>query len=395
MTALPPRLFLSPPSVGARERELVMEAFDSGYVAPAGPMIGRFERDFAHYVGLKHTVAVSSGTAAIHLALRILNVGPGDAVIASSLTFIGSVAPAIYQGATPIFVDSEPVSWCMDPVLLNVAFDKARDLGLKVKAVIPTDLYGQVCDVDAIAEICQARGAALVLDSAEAVGALYKGRHAGVGGLVAAFSFNGNKVLTTSGGGMLASDDKALIDRAHYLGTAARQATAHYEHTEVGYNYRMSNICAAIGVAQLESVEEKVARRRAIFDRYVERLGEIPGISFAPEAPDRRHTRWLTVALFHPERFGAEPEAVRMALEAANIESAPMWKPMHLQPIFRSSLCIGGEVAEKLFARGLCLPSGPDMSDADIDRVCAIVESVAQIGDVAVKPRLSATRRGW
>jgi dTDP-4-amino-4,6-dideoxygalactose transaminase len=367
-----PRLFLSPPSTGGRERELVMEAMDSGYVAPAGPMLERFEREFAAYVGQPYAVAVSSGTAALHLALRILGVGPGDAVITPSLTFIGGVAPIAYQGATPIFVDCEPVCWGLDPALLDEAFDRAKALGLKAKAVIAVDLYGQACEEDAIREICERRGAALLMDSAEAVGALYKGHHAGQGGMAAAFSFNGNKILTTSGGGMLVSTDKALIDKARYLSTAARQPAAHYEHTEVGFNYRLSNISAAIGVAQLEGIEDRVARRRAIFDSYRRRLGAL--LDFAPEGPDRRHTRWLTVALL--PSGGPAPEELRLALEAQNIESRPLWKPMHLQPVFRDAAMIGGVVSEELFARGICLPSGPAMSEADIDRVCAVIEDV-------------------
>ncbi len=378
MTQMPRRLFMSPPSTGARERELVTEAFDSGYVAPAGPMITRFEEEFAAYVGMKHAVAVASGTAAIHLGLRILDAGPGDAVIASSLTFMGSIAPIIYQGATPILVDCDLASWCLDPTLLDDAFGMAERLGLRVAAVLPTDLYGQACDVDAIAAVCTTHSTPLLLDAAESVGAHYKGRHAGRGGVAAAFSFNGNKILTTSGGGMLVSDDAALISRAQYLSTAARQAAAHYEHTEVGYNYRMSNICAAIGVAQLESIEEKVARRRAIFDAYSSRLGKLPGLSFAPEVPERRHTRWLSVVLIDADAFGVGPEALRLALEAQNIESRPLWKPMHMQPVFAGSPRIGGAVAEQLFARGLCLPSGPDMTAEDIDRVCSAVEGVAK-----------------
>lgn len=365
-----PRIFLSPPATGERERELVMEAMDSGYVAPAGPMLERFEREFAAYVGQPYAVAVSSGTAALHLALRILGVGPGDAVITPSLTFIGGVAPITYQGATPIFVDCDPVVWGLDPALLDEAFDRAEALGLKAKAVIAVDLYGQACEEDAIRQICERRGAVLLMDSAEAVGALYKGRHAGQGGLAAAFSFNGNKILTTSGGGMLVSTDKDLIDQARYLSTAARQPAAHYEHTEVGFNYRLSNISAAIGVAQLEGIEDRVARRRAIFDSYRRRLG--PLLDFAPEGPERRHTRWLSVALLPDD--GPAPEDLRLALEAQNIESRPLWKPMHLQPVFRDAAMVGGVVSEDLFARGICLPSGPAMSEADIDRVCAVIE---------------------
>ena len=367
-----PRIFLSPPQSGARERELVLEAMDSGYVAPAGPMLERFEQAFADYIGQPYAVAVSSGTAALHLALRMLDLGPGDAVISPTLTFIGGVAPIAYQGATPIFVDCEAVCWGLDPALLDEAFDRAEALGLKARAVIAVDLYGQVCEVEATREVCERRGAVLLLDSAEAVGALCKGRHAGQGGMAAAFSFNGNKIMTTSGGGMLVSTDAALIERARYLSTAARQPAAHYEHTEVGFNYRLSNISAAIGLAQLETIEDRVAGRRALFETYRRRLEGVGGITFAPEGPDRRHTRWLTVVLLPPG--GPEPEAVRLALEAENIESRPLWKPMHLQPAFRDAPMVGGAVSEDLFARGLCLPSAPSLTAAEIDRICRIVE---------------------
>lgn len=371
------RLFLSAPDVGQRERDLVMEAFDSNYVAPLGPMLERFEREFADYVGARHALAVSSGTAALHLALRMLGVGPGDAVIAPSLTFIGGVAPIAYQGATPVFVDADPVSWNLDTTLLDRAFDSAEAAGLKVKAVMPTDLYGQACDADAISAVCRQRGVSLIQDCAEGVGALYQGRPVGVLADCAGWSFNGNKIMTTSGGGMLTSDDGDLIARARYLSTAARQPAPYYEHTEVGFNYRLSNISAAIGLGQLESIEAKVARRRAIFARYVEQLADVPGLRFAPEAPDRRHTRWLTVALLDPE-FGATPEETRQTLERDDIETRPLWKPMHLQPVFATAPRVGGRVSEDLFARGLCLPSGSAMSDADVDRVCQALRAVAR-----------------
>jgi dTDP-4-amino-4,6-dideoxygalactose transaminase len=333
-------------------------------------MLEAFERAFAEYVGLPHAVAVSSGTAALHLALRILGVGRGDAVIAPTLTFMGGVAAIDYQGARPVFVDCAPLDWGLDASLLDEAFDLAERSGAPVKAVVPTDLYGQACDIDTIRAVADARGAPVLLDSAEGVGALYRGRHAGHGAVAAAYSFNGNKILTTSGGGMLCSEDKALIDRARYLSTAARQPQPHYEHTEVGYNYRLSNLSAAVGLAQLETIEERVAARRAVFEGYRERLRDVPGFDFAPEAPERRHTRWLTVALIDAAEFGLTPEQLRLALEEENIEARPLWKPMHLQPVFRNALKVGGERAEALFAQGLCLPSGTGMTSADLDRVC-------------------------
>lgn len=369
------RIFLSTPDVGARERQLVAEAFDSGYIAPAGPMIDRFEREFAAYIGVAHAVAVSSGTAALHLALRLLDTRPGDIVIAPTLTFIGGIAPIMYEGAEVLLVDCDPVSWCLDPHRLEEAFDWAAKEGRRVAAVMPTDLYGQACDFDELRRICDAHETPLVMDSAEAVGSLYKGRHAGAGALMASFSFNGNKIITTSGGGMLTSDDKALADRARYLATAARQPAAHYEHTEVGYNYRLSSLSAAVGVAQLESIEAKVARRRAIFERYQANLGDLPHVSFAPEASDRRHTRWLTVMRLEVAACGTTPEVIRLALETKDIETRPVWKPMHLQPLFRGAPRVGGEIAEGIFESGLCLPSGSSLSDGQIDQVSEEIRS--------------------
>lgn len=366
----PSRIPLSAPDLGQAERDLLIETFDAGWVSSVGPVVERFEQAFAKAVGLAHATAVSSGTAALHLALAMLDLKPGDAVIAPTLTFIGGVSPIVQTGATPIFVDADPVSWNLDPALLDEAFEVAAERGLNVRAIVPADLYGQCCDIDAIRAIADVRGAPVILDSAEAVGATRDGRPAGHGASAAAYSFNGNKIVTTGGGGMLASDDRALIERARYLATAARLPAVHYEHAEAGFNYRLGSLAAAVGLAQLGSLEAKVARRQAIFDRYVERLGDLPGLSFAPEAPGCRHTRWLSVILLDPATARCAPEALRLALEARNIESRPIWKPMHLQPVFARSCVVGGGVAETLFATGLCLPSGSALTDVEIDRVC-------------------------
>ena len=368
------RIFLSPPHAIGREQALVAEVFASNYLAPAGPMLEAFEKAFCDYVGLPHAVALSSGTAALQLALRILDVGPGDAVIVPTLTFIGGVAPVVYQGAQPIFVDCDEESWNLDPSLLTQAFALAEARGLKVAAVMPTDLYGQCAAIDDIRALCDPRGVPVVLDSAEGMGAFYKGRHAGNGARMAAYSFNGNKIMTTSGGGMLASEDKAVIDRARYLATAARQPVAHYEHTEIGFNYRLGSLSAALGLGQLETLDEKVRTKRAIFAEYQSRLGVLPGLSFAPEAPERLHTRWLTVMQIDREAFGAGPSDIIAALEAENIESRPVWKPMHLQPVFQTAGRVGGGVAERLFERGVCLPSGTAMTSSDLDRVVKSIE---------------------
>lgn len=371
------RLFLSPPHMSGKELRYIEEAFDSNYVAPVGPMIDAFERDFSAYTGLPYCVALSSGTAAIHLALRYLGVGSGDTVFASDLTFIGSIAPILYQNATPTFIDADKDSWCMDPNLLEEALKRAASNNQLPKVVLPTDLYGQSCDIDAIRSLCDRYEIPLVIDAAESVGTHYKGKHAGNGTRCAAFSFNGNKIITSSGGGMLASDDKALIDHARFLSQQARDPAPHYEHTTYGYNYRMSNIVAAIGRAQLEVIEERVARRRAIATRYEAALTKLPGLRFMPEMAYGRHTRWLSVILIDPQTFGRSREDIRLALEKENIESRPVWKPMHLQPLFKETPVIGGKVSAHFFEDGLCLPSGSSMSDAEVDEVIAHLQHLA------------------
>ena len=392
------RIFLSPPHMGGEEMRFVQEAFESNYIAPLGPQVDAFEREFAEYVGIKHCVALSSGTAAMHLALRILGVGQGDEVIASTLTFIGSVTPVIFQGASLVFVDCDCTSWNMDPGLLKKALEDCKRRGKMPKAVIPTDLYGQCVDYERIFEICEEYGVPVVADAAEAIGAKYltqrrKGAkinnswvHAGVGAKATVFSFNGNKIITTSGGGMLASDDKEFIDYARKLSQQARDPFPHYEHTEIGYNYRMSNILAAIGRGQLRVLDERVKKKREIFDYYQKALGNLPGIEFMHEAEYGRCNRWLTVILITPEEFGADREAVRLALETENIEARPVWKPMHMQPVFNPQIAsrkgakahngknykarvVGGSMAEDLFKRGLCLPSGTAMTNSDLDRI--------------------------
>lgn len=360
--------------MGGTELDFVHQAFESNFIAPIGPQLAEFERRFAELTGFAHCLAVSSGTAALHLALRMLGVGPGDVVIASSLTFIGSVTPATFVGADLHLVDCDQVTWNMAPALLKEAVDSIHAQGRKVGAVIPTDLYGQCADYDALLAVCEPHGIPLVIDAAEAVGATYKGRHAGYGGLAAAYSFNGNKIITTSGGGLLASDDKGFIDEARRLSQQARDDAPHYEHTTLGYNYRMSNVTAAIGLGQLDVLGERVERKREIFDFYVAALAGVP-VSFMPEADYGRANRWLTVMVLD-EDAKATPEDIRLALEAENIESRPVWKPMHMQPVFKDVPRTGGAVSEDLFRRGLCLPSGTAMTEADLERVVRIVKDV-------------------
>ncbi len=372
----PARLHLSPPEISGRELALVNEAFASNYVAPAGPMLERFEAAMCAVTGFRHCVAVTSGTAALHLAMRCLDVGPGDVVIAADLTFIAGVSPVVMQGAEPVFVDVDPLTWTMDPVLLAHAVGTLEREGRRPKAVIPCDLYGQSADLDALAAVLEPLGIPLVADSAEAMGARYKGRHAGRGAAMAAYSFNGNKIITSGGGGVLAADDRSLIERARYLSQQARQPVPHYEHVELGYNYRMSNVLAAIGLGQLELLPARVARRRAIFATYRRLLGDLPGIHFMPQASYGVANCWLTCITVDAARFGADSETIRLALDAAGIEARPLWKPMHLQPVFAGARHFGGRRGADLFRNGLCLPSGGALQDADIARVAEVIREV-------------------
>jgi len=366
--------------MSGHELELVREAFASNYIAPLGPMVDAFEEEISRLTGIKYCLAVSSGTAAIHLALHCLGVGPGDEVFASTLTFIGSVSPIVFLGATPVFIDCEQETWNMDPGLLQKELEHCVRKGKLPKAVVVTDLYGQCADYDRIiGDICFAFGVPVVVDAAESLGATYKGRHAGVGAKAAIFSFNGNKIITTSGGGILASDDKDLIEHACKLSQQARESFPYYEHYEIGYNYRMSNILAAIGLGQLRVLKDRVQRKREIFNYYVQALKDLPGITFMPEADYGRSNRWLTVILIDPEKFGVDRERVRLELEQNNIEARPVWKPMHLQPVFKSKIksrVVGGEVSERFFKYGLCLPSGTAMTENDLERVVQVVRGL-------------------
>ena len=364
------RLFLSPPHMGENELKFVKKAFASNYIAPLGPQVDAFEKEFSEYTGIEHCVALSSGTAAMHLALKHLGVGPGDEVMASTLTFIGSVTPITFLGAKPVFIDCDRESWNMDPDLLAEELAICAKRGKMPKAVIPTDLYGQCCDLERIIKFVpnmKCRWFVIQPNLWERFSRSQKSEvrrtevgsqkpevrnqksenqlkiqhskfktahHAGWGAKASVFSFNGNKIMTTSGGGMLASDDKALIEHARFLSQQARDPFPHYEHSEIGYNYRMSNILAAIGRGQLQVLDERVKRKREIFDYYKEALGDIAGIEFMPEPEWSRSNRWLTVILITPDAFGADREQVRLALEEENIESRPVWKPMHLQPVF-------------------------------------------------------------
>ena len=498
------RIFLSPPWLGGSERARVEEAFSSGYIAPCGPMVDRFERAFAERTGIAHACALSSGSAALDLLFHELGIGLGDRVFCSDLTFISSIASAVQRGAEPVFIDCDETSWTMDPDLLEEALAQAVAEGRLPKAVVAVDLYGQCCDYGRIESLCEQYGVPLIIDAAEALGACYcdhgvvagtqnaerrtqnaeagtfnaqrstlnaqvreregqasacprtqnaerrtrnaevetfnaQGRSAGDAGWAAVFSFNGNKIITTSGGGMLASRDAGVVERARKRAQQAREPVVWYEHRELGYNFRMSNIVAAIGVGQLEALEIILAKKRQIFEWYCERLEDVPGVRLMPEAGYGRCSRWLTVVELLRPRSGRndeckngrgtgtrcargmqwgdargepndepgrprsgrndecknEPSAQVMrvieALERENIESRPVWKPMHLQPVFQGARVVGGAVCERLFANGLCLPSGAGLERDDVERICDVVVA-ALAKDVSIKSHTKAQR---
>lgn len=371
----PPRIYLSPPHMSGLEQHYVREVFASNWIAPLGPQVDAFEAEFAARVGVPYALALNSGTAALHLALLLAGVGPGDEVLVSTLTFAASVNPIVYLGARPVFIDSELISWNLDPAHVCATIERKARLGRPPKAIIPVHLYGQSADLAPILEICSQYGVAVIEDAAEALGATYYEQSPGVLGWAGVFSFNGNKIITTSGGGMLVSRDGALIAHARKLAQQARDPAPHYEHSEIGYNYRLSNVLAGIGRGQLQILSERVQRKREIFDSYRQLLGDLPGISFMPEAPWGQSTRWLTVITVDPKQFGATSKDIRLALEENNIESRPLWKPMHLQPVFQNNETVGGVVAEMLFDQGLCLPSGTALTDDDIARVAAVLHT--------------------
>jgi len=371
------RTYLSVPHMGEAEQRYVREAFASNWLSTVGPNIDAFERAFAARIGLP-AVALASGTAAMHLGLRLLGVGPGDEVLVSDLTFVASVNPIAYLGARPVFVDGDPGTWMMSPPLLAEALaDRARR-GRAPRAVVVVHLYGQSADMDPILEACRSHGVPVLEDAAEALGTVYKGRPAGSLGAAAAFSFNGNKIITTSGGGMLVARREDWIDQARFWSTQARDPGIAYEHSDVGYNYRLSNVLAGIGRGQLEVLDERVRQRRAVAFRYRDAFADLPGIALMPQAPYGLHTNWLSCFLVDREAFGASRDEVLRALAQADIEARPLWKPMHLQPLYADCDRYGGEVSERLFERGLCLPSSSSLSAAEQDAVIAVVRRLAR-----------------
>jgi len=376
-----PRIYLSPPHMSPDERTLLLDAFDSNWIAPLGPHVNAFEEELAAYVGMPYAAALSSGTAALHLALLLHDVGPGDVVICSSFTFAATANAITYVGAEPVFVDASVDTWCMNPAFVEAAIRAEQEAGRRVAAILPVDLYGLMPDYDALEAIAERYGIPLIEDAAEALGSRRgDGRAAGSFGRCAAFSFNGNKIITTSGGGMLVSDDEALIARARYLATQARQPVAHYEHTDVGYNYRLSNLLAAVGRGQLSHLDERIALRRRNRERYEEALGELPGLRFAPIPEGQSPNHWLTCIVIDPELLGVDREAVRAHLMADGIESRPLWKPMHQQPVFAEARAYGRAVSDSLFDHGLCLPSGSSLTDDDLTEIIERILSTPGLG---------------
>jgi len=373
------RVWLSPPDVGPTERAALLEAFDSNWVAPAGPDLPAFEAEVARVVGVEHAVALSSGTAALHLCLQLAGVGPGGSVLVPSFTFAASANPVVHLGAEPVFVDSDPATWTIDAGLVADELARCARRGRIPTALVAVDIYGQCADYQALRASCGEYGVALIEDAAEALGSTYRGRMAGALGDSAALSFNGNKIITSGGGGMVLTDDAGTAQRARYLATQARDPVPHYEHREPGYNFRLSNLLAAIGRGQLRSLDHRVSVRRAHFTHYAEAFADVPGLTMMPQAGYGTSNCWLSCVLVDAE-FGATPEQIRLRLEDLDIESRPTWKPMHRQPAFAGRRVIGGQVSEDLFARGLCLPSGSNLSVADRDRAVEGVLSLAGRG---------------
>jgi dTDP-4-amino-4,6-dideoxygalactose transaminase len=372
------RIFLSPPDVGDLERKLLIEAFDSNWVAPVGPDLDAFEAQVAELVGVRHAVALSSGTAALHLALIAAGVRPGDTVLVPSFTFAASANAVMYLGARPVFLDSTADTWNVDPALVAEELRTSAIRGRLPRAVIAVDMYGQCADYDLLLATCDRYGVALIEDAAEALGATYRGRAAGSFGVAGVLSFNGNKIVTTGGGGMLVTDDGRVASRTRYLATQAREPVGHYEHRSVGYNYRLSNLLAAIGRGQLHRLDDLIATRHQTARCYRAALGDLPGLEFMPIARYGTPNWWLTCLLVDADAFGAGRDELLAALARRNIEARPAWKPMHLQPVFSGCVVRGGAVSADLFRRGVCLPSGSALTEDDRARVVDVVRSAAR-----------------
>jgi dTDP-4-amino-4,6-dideoxygalactose transaminase len=373
-------IYLSPPDVGDLERKLLLAAFDSNWVAPVGPDLEAFERQVTEYLDVEHAVALSSGTAALHLALLVAGVRPGDTVLVPSFTFAASANAVVYLGAQPVFLDCSADTWNLDPDLVDEELDRCARIGRLPTAMVAVDMYGQCADYVRLLAACDRYGIPLIEDAAEALGASYRGKPAGSFGLAGVLSFNGNKIITTGGGGMFVTNDRRLADRVRHLATQAREPVPHYEHRVIGYNYRLSNLLAAVGRAQMSTLDDKVRARRENVAFYRAALGDLPGVEFMPVAEYGEPNCWLTCVLVDPDEFGASRDEIREHLAARSIEARPTWKPMHLQPVYQDCPMRGGAVCEDLFRRGLCLPSGSGLTDSQRERVIAGIRSVARRG---------------
>ncbi|TXC92426.1 pyridoxal phosphate-dependent aminotransferase [Metabacillus litoralis] len=369
--------------MSGREIKYIKEAFETNWIAPLGPNVDAFEKEIANYLGVSDAAAVSSGTAAIHLALSLLDIKQGDIVFCSTLTFVASANPILYQGAVPIFIDSEPDSWNMSPIALKKAMEDAYKSGKLPKAVIVVHLYGQSAKMDEIITLCNQYGVPIIEDAAESLGSFYKGKPSGTLGKFGVYSFNGNKIISTSSGGMLVSDDRELINKARFLATQAKDPAPHYQHSTLGFNYRMSNILAGIGRGQLEVLEERVKARRLLFERYKNELGLLPGVTFMPELIETSTNRWLTALTINESVTGFPKDYLLKSLADENIEARPVWKPLHMQPLFEGTKYYphteNMNVSEDLFEGGLCLPSGSNMTIEDQNRVIAIVKNCLKV----------------
>ena len=361
------KIFLSAPHMSGNELKYIKKVFESNYIAPLGEYVNKFEESIRDYTGAKNALAVTSGTAAIHLALRVLGIGEGDDVLASTFTFVGSVNAILYQGANPVFIDSDKESWNLSPKLLNKYLYECEK---KPKALIVTHLYGMSADIGKIVDICKLHGVYLIEDAAESLGATFDGKHTGTFGDFGVYSFNGNKILTTSGGGMLVSSNKEWIKKAKFYSTQAKEPFVHYEHLEYGYNYRMSNVLAAIGVAQMEVIEDRVAKKREIFGWYKEFLADVEEITFMPELKKSRGNRWLTAMIFEKSDY----KKIMKALEKVGVESRPLWKPMHMQKLFENAQAKVDGTSEELFAKGLCVASSTTMIKDDVKMICNVIK---------------------
>jgi dTDP-4-amino-4,6-dideoxygalactose transaminase len=372
------KIWLSSPHMSGEEMKFINEAFATNWIAPLGPNVDKFEKELAKYLSVKSCAALSSGSAAIHLALIVLGVKPGDEVLCSSFTFAASANPIVYLGATPVFIDSEPETWNMDPVLLEEAIKDRIKIGKKPKAIILVHLYGMPAKVDEIVTIATKYSIPIIEDAAEAIGSEYNGKKCGSFGEISILSFNGNKIITTAGGGAIVSNNREYVDHARFLSTQAADKAVHYQHSQIGYNYRLSNILAGIGLGQLEVLESRVERRRKIFSNYVDALSAFEGIKFHKEPSDNyKSNRWLTTIVIDPDYTnGITREDIRLGLEKENIESRPLWKPLHIQPVFLSCPSYINDVSYNLFVSGLCLPSGSNLSDDDFNRIIDCIFSI-------------------